>query len=137
MGDSDLHRRNSLAFAVVIFLAHSVSLIAAAKTSRYPAGSDAMGLLATVLTGGQPGRKRILLWLQVLASSLLRHPIRTLRTLHPFGWARESLILLCMQTLDGHIEMRLGRPWFWPFQRMLRSRGRRIPTFIPQIGRAH
>ena len=34
MGDSDLHRRNSLAFAVVIFLAHSVSLIAAAKTSR-------------------------------------------------------------------------------------------------------
>ena len=102
------------------------------EATRYPAGSDAMGLLATVLTGGQPGRKRILLWLKVLAGSLLRHPIRTLRTLHPFGWARESLILLCMQTLDGHIEMRLGRPWFWPFQRMLRSRGRRIPTFIPQ-----
>ena len=39
-----------------------------------------------------------------------------MRCLHPFGWARESLILLCMQTLDGHIDMRLGRPWFWPFQ---------------------
>ena len=37
-----------------------------------------------------------------------------------------------MQTLDGHIEMRLGRPWFWPFRRVLRSQGRRIPTFIPQ-----
>jgi cholesterol oxidase len=102
------------------------------EATRYPAGSDAMGLLATVLTGGQPGRKRILLWLKTLASSLLRHPIRTVRTLHPFGWARESLILLCMQTLDGHIDMRLGRPWFWPFRRMLRSHGRRIPTFIPQ-----
>jgi hypothetical protein len=34
MGDSDLHRRNSLALAALIFLAHSVSLIAAAKTSR-------------------------------------------------------------------------------------------------------
>jgi cholesterol oxidase len=102
------------------------------EATRYPAGSDAMGLLATVLTGGQPGRKRILLWLKLLASSLLRHPIRTTRSLHPFGWARESLILLCMQTLDGHIEMRLGRPWFWPFRRVLRSHGQRIPTFIPQ-----
>jgi cholesterol oxidase len=37
-----------------------------------------------------------------------------------------------MQTLDGHISMRLGRPWFWPFRRVLRSHGKRIPTFIPQ-----
>jgi cholesterol oxidase len=91
-----------------------------------------MGLLATVPTGGEPGRKRVLLWLGQLVGSLLRHPLRTVRTLHPLGWARESLILLCMQTLDGHIEMRLGRPWFWPFRRVLRSYGRRIPTFIPQ-----
>jgi len=102
------------------------------EATRYPAGSDAMGLLATVLTGGEPGRKRILLWLKGLIGSLLRHPIRTTRILHPFGWARESIILLCMQTLDGHIRMRLGRPWFWPFRRVLRSHGQRIPTFIPQ-----
>ncbi len=102
------------------------------EATRYPAGSDAMGLLATVLTGGEPGRGRILLWLKGLAISLMRHPLRTVRILHPFGWARESIILLCMQTLDGHIDMRLGRPWFWPFRRVLRSYGRRIPTFIPQ-----
>ena len=60
------------------------------EATRYPAGSDAMGLLATVLTGGKPGRARILLWLKGLAASLLRHPIRTVRILHPFGWARES-----------------------------------------------
>ena len=99
---------------------------------RYPEGSDAMGLLATVMTGGRRGHTRILLWLRNLAVSLLRHPIRTARCLHPFGWARESLILLCMQTLDGHIDMRLGRLWFWPFRKTLVSRGRKIPTFIPQ-----
>jgi cholesterol oxidase len=99
---------------------------------RYPAGSDAMGLLATPLTGGSRGRLRILRWLGTLAGSLLRHPWRTVRCLHPFGWARESLILLCMQSLDGHIAMRLGRPWFWPFHKTLMSHGRRIPTFIPR-----
>jgi cholesterol oxidase len=99
---------------------------------RYPEGSDAMGLLATILTGGRPGRTRILLWLQTLCGALLRHPVRTARCLHPFGWARETLIMLCMQALDGHIDMRLGRPWFWPFHKTLMSHGRRVPTFIPQ-----
>src|ERR1700693_187107 len=37
-----------------------------------------------------------------------------------------------MQTLDGHIDMRLRRPWFWPFHKTLMSHGRRIPTYIPQ-----
>lgn len=102
------------------------------EATRYPAGSDALGLLATLLTGGRPGRTRIFAWLGTLARGLLRHPWRTIRCLHPLGWARESLILLCMQTLDGHINMRLGRPWFWPFHKTLMSHGRRIPTYIPQ-----
>jgi cholesterol oxidase len=102
------------------------------EATRYPNGSDAMGLLATLLTDGRPGWTRILAWIATLVSSLIRRPIRTVRALHPFGWARESLIFLCMQTLDGHIDMRLGRPWFWPFHKTLMSRGRRIPTYIPQ-----
>jgi cholesterol oxidase len=102
------------------------------EATRYPAGSDAMGLLATLLTGGRPGRNRIGLWLKTLALSFLRHPFRTWRSLHPFGWARESLILLCMQNLDGYIAMRPGRRWYFPFGKVLMSRGERIPTFIPQ-----
>jgi cholesterol oxidase len=98
---------------------------------RYPAGSDAMGLLATPLTGRR-GRARLLFWLRTLAASLGRHPLRTVRCLHPFGFAREVLILLCMQTTDIQIQMRLGRPWFWPFHRMLMSHGPRVPTFIPR-----
>jgi cholesterol oxidase len=102
------------------------------EATRYPAGSDAMGLLATPLTEGMPGWRRILLWLRTVAVSFLRHPFRTVRCLHPFGWARECIILLCMQTLEGHIDMKLGRPWFWPFRKMLMSHGRRIPTSIPR-----
>ncbi len=99
---------------------------------RYPEGSDALGFLCTLLTSGRPGWTRIVLLVRNFLVALLRHPIRTVRCLHPFGWARESLILLCMQTLDGYINMRLRRPWFWPFRKMLASRGQRIPTYIPQ-----
>jgi cholesterol oxidase len=101
---------------------------------RYPAGSDAMGLLATMLTDKR-GRGRVLYWLVSLAASLVRHPWRTVRCLHPFGFARETLILLCMHTRDAHIRMRLGRPWFWPFQKVLMSSGKRVPTFMPEANR--
>ncbi len=99
---------------------------------RYPEGSDAMSLLSTLLVQGSPGWRRILLWLATLAVALLRHPRGTWRSLRPSGWAKETLILLCMQTLDGHIDMRLRRPWFWPFRKTLVSRGRKVPTFIPR-----
>ncbi|HLJ51285.1 MAG TPA: GMC family oxidoreductase [Bryobacteraceae bacterium] len=102
------------------------------EATRYPRGSDAMGILGTLLTGGRPGWRRILGWLGNLVVSMFRHPIRTVRCLQPFGWARESLILLCMQSLEGHIDMRLARRWFWPFRKVLVSRGAKIPTFIPR-----
>jgi cholesterol oxidase len=102
------------------------------EAMRYPEGSDALGFLCTLLTNGKPGWTRIVLLMRNFLAAWLRHPIRTARCLHPFGWARESLLLLCMQTLDGYIDLRLQRPWFWPFRKMLASRGQRIPTYIPQ-----
>ncbi len=99
---------------------------------RYPRGSDTMGLLTTMLTDGRPGAGRIGLWAKNMLSSLLFHPVKTLRLFSPWGWAREATILLCMQALEGHIEMRWERPWFWPFHKMLVSRGDRVPTYIPQ-----
>jgi cholesterol oxidase len=98
---------------------------------RYPDKSDAMGMLATILTGGRPGHRRIGLWLKNLIASLALHPIRTIRLLQPIRWARESVILLCMQALDGHIDMRWERHYYWPFRKFLVSRGNRVPTFIP------
>jgi cholesterol oxidase len=99
---------------------------------RYPKGSDAMGFLTTILTDGRPGPLRIALWLKNVLASLLRHPIKTVRVLQPIGWASEFVILLCMQALEGEIEMRWQRPWFWPFRKFLVSRGDKVPTYIPK-----
>jgi cholesterol oxidase len=91
-----------------------------------------MGLLTTMLTDGCPGAQRIALWLKNVTGSLLRHPFKTLRMLQPWGWAREAVILLCMQALDEQIEMCWRRPWFWPFNKFLVSYGEKVPTYIPQ-----
>jgi cholesterol oxidase len=99
---------------------------------RYPLGSDAMGFLTTILTDGRPGPPRIALWLKNVMGSLLRHPLNTVRVLQPRGWAREFVILLCMQALEGEIEMRWQRPWFWPFHKFLVSWGDKVPTYIPK-----
>jgi cholesterol oxidase len=99
---------------------------------RYPGGSDAMGFLSTILTEGPPGRQRMGRWLKNVASSLLRQPFKTFRLLQPRKWARETVILLCMQALEGQIEMAWERPWFWPFKKLLVSRGEKVPTYIPQ-----
>ena len=99
---------------------------------RYPRGSDTMSLLTTILTDGRPGAQRIGLWLRNILGSLLRHPLQTLRVAQPWGWAREHVILLCMQALDGRIQMRWERPWFWPFRKTLVSRGKKVPTYIPK-----
>lgn len=99
---------------------------------RYPKGSDAMGLLTTMLTNGRPGFLRIGLWLKNMLGAVLFHPVRAVRLFRPWGWAREATILLCMQAVEGHIEMQWRRPWFWPFSKMLVSRGDKVPTYIPK-----
>ncbi|HWM88154.1 MAG TPA: GMC oxidoreductase, partial [Kofleriaceae bacterium] len=41
---------------------------------------------------------------------VLRHPVRYARTWLVPDWARYTMILLYMRTLEGHLRMRLGRP---------------------------
>lgn len=98
---------------------------------RYPRGSDSMGLLSTVMVNGRPGWHRIASWIGSLIKQLVSHPATTLRALSPFGFAKESMIFLCMQTLEGHLTMRLGRRWFCPFSKRLVTHGKKIPAFIP------
>lgn len=95
---------------------------------RYPAGSDSIWGLTTAMTQSTPGSSRILAWL----GHLLRHPVKSLQNAHPFGFARASIILLVMQTLDGHIGMSLRRSRLNPFRKVLDTRGEKIPTCIPQ-----
>jgi cholesterol oxidase len=48
---------------------------------------------------------------------MLRQPLRTLRTFLVPDWAKYTMILLYMQTVDGHIRMRLGRSLRTGFRR--------------------
>jgi len=97
------------------------------EATRYSRGSDVLGLIATLLVSGK-GWGRILRWL----ACAFRHPVRFARAAWPFGFARQTLIFLVMQTLDASLRMRLRRRWFWPFTHLLCSEGNRIPTNIPQ-----
>jgi cholesterol oxidase len=97
---------------------------------RYPAGSDALAPLATVLTSGGGRVPRWLRWL----ATIVRHPLSFLRSIVPFGWAKKTAILLVMQPLDNHLRYRMRRPWYWPFKKKLdsdRGDGEPAPTYIP------
>ena len=97
---------------------------------RYPAGSDALAPLATVLTGGGGWLPRPLRWL----GTILRHPLQFIRTVVPFGWAKKTAILLVMQPVDNHLSYTLRRRWYWPWSKKLDSdhgAGEPSPTYIP------
>jgi cholesterol oxidase len=106
------------------------------ETVRYPAGSDAMSFLGTLLTDGGTRVTRPLRWL----GTCLRRPVDFARTLNPFGWAKRSTIILVMQNLDNSIRLVRERRWFWPFRKGLTSRREpgqpAIPSYIPVANQA-
>jgi cholesterol oxidase len=95
----------------------------------YGRRADSMSMLFTLLTPNGSNRTRPFIWLR----TMLRHPLKALRTLWPGRWSRRTVILLVMQTLDNAIRLR-------PKRRLL-GRGVRLqteqdpakpnPTFIP------
>jgi cholesterol oxidase len=99
---------------------------------RYPEGSDLMSFLSTIFTESANPFTRPLRWLL----NIIRHPIHFLRVLWPFGWARRSIVLLVMQTLDNSVKVNLKRRWWWPFKRSLISksehRREKVPVYIPK-----
>jgi cholesterol oxidase len=99
---------------------------------RYGKGSNAMGLLNTILTDGGTRRHR---WWQFVAA-LLRHPSYA-RLLVPRRWSERVIILLVMQTLNNSITVRrkrnrLGRAKLTTVQ----GDGEPNPTWIPVANRA-
>lgn len=99
----------------------------------YGRGGDLMSRLFTAATGPGTRVTRPLKWI----GALLRHPLRSLRLLWPFGWSRRTVILLVMQTTDAAMRLVAKR-------RML-GRGVRLqteqdperpnPTYLPAAAR--
>jgi cholesterol oxidase len=97
---------------------------------RYGEGQDFMSLLSTLLVGGGPGWPRPMRFL----GAIVRHPLKFLRFLNPIGWAKESGILLLMQSLPNHMSLALRRKWYWPFSRQISSEWNsteRVPKYFP------
>ena len=57
---------------------------------------------------------RFFSWLGAVGKLLVTRPIAGLRSLIPYRFSNETVIFLVMQTLDGHLDMRLTRPWLCP-----------------------
>lgn len=71
---------------------------------RYPSGSGFFRLLVAPHASGRNALVRVL---RALRQSL-RHPVRTLQALFVLDWAKHTVILLYMRTLEGHLRLRLG-----------------------------
>ena len=100
------------------------------QADRYPAGSDSMMLLSTMMVDGGGKIPRLLR----LLAAILRHPIDFLGLLWPFGRARRTIILVVMQDLQSSLKFLWRRRWWWPFSRRLGSAlgdDNPIPTYIP------
>ncbi len=74
----------------------------------YGENGDAMSGLFTLLTGDGTRLRRPL----ILLGNIVRHPIRFLKTVWPFGWSRKTLIFLVMQSLDNAIALKARKRWF-------------------------
>lgn len=88
---------------------------------RYGDGSNAMGLLRTLLIDGGQNR-----W-KAFAREAARDPLRALRLLNLRGWSERAVIALVMQAKDNSITVRRG--WFG--LRSSRGHGEPNPTWIP------
>ncbi|MGZ6825765.1 MAG: FAD-dependent oxidoreductase [Mycobacteriales bacterium] len=72
---------------------------------RYGKGSNAMGLLSTILVDGGGRLPR---WLRFLLQ-VLRHPYVFAKSLSVRQWSEKSIIVLVMQTLDNSITVKRTR----------------------------
>ncbi|MBK7292850.1 MAG: GMC family oxidoreductase [Holophagaceae bacterium] len=72
---------------------------------RYSAGA---GFFRTLMLPMAPGDTLFQRFANAFGL-VLRQPLRTLRTYFVSDWAKFTMILLYMRTVDGHIKMRLGR----------------------------
>lgn len=99
---------------------------------RYPAGSNAMGLLATLLVDGGGRWPRQLRFV----GNILRHPRSFLRSLSVRRWSQRSVILLVMQSRDNSINLRWKQRWGGIRLRSEQGHGEPNPTYLPEASQA-
>lgn len=120
----DAHRELSRGIAIgAAFHPNSLTKIEAV---RYPSGSGAMRLLGVPLT---PDGTALTRPLKMLAR-MLAHLPRMLKLWRVRDWARSTVILLVMQSVDQHLRLRLGRSLFGRGLKDTAS-AQPVPSYLP------
>jgi cholesterol oxidase len=94
---------------------------------RYGKGSNALGLLSTLLTDGGQGMPRQLRFLTNIAT----HPLDFLRSLSVWRWSERGIILLVMQTRDNSIRLLRKKGRIGTRLSTTQGEGEPNPTYIP------
>lgn len=126
----NLHHSMGVAITSSLFVNDSTHI----ELVRYPKGSDIMGIFGSLLTDGGGRVPRPLKYI----GNCIRHPLQFLRSLWPFGWGQNSVILLVMQSLDNYLTVLRKRRWWCFFKKGLisKNQGKPIPTYIPEANHA-
>ena len=75
---------------------------------RYGVGSNAMGLLQTIMTDGHKASERRKQWL----ATVLRHPSMLARVLNVRRWSQRTVIALVMQNVDSAVTVSMKKSIF-------------------------
>ena len=94
---------------------------------RYGKGSNAMGMLATILVPGEGRLPRPLRF----ALAAARHPRTFAQSLSVRRWSERTIILLVMQSLDNSLRIMLRGHRRGPHLRSTQGHGEPNPTYIP------
>jgi cholesterol oxidase len=128
LGATSFERHRELSRGIAIGAAFHPNSLTKIESVRYPAGSGAMRLLGVPLT---PDGNFFTRPLKMLARMVMRLPAM-LRLLTVADWARSTVILLVMQTVDQHLRLRLGRSLLRPWRRLKgASTDKPIPSHLP------
>ena len=103
---------------------------------RYGKGSNAMGLLQTLMTDGTgPEGTDVPRWKQMLRSAI-RHPWQSTKVFIPRRWSERAVIALVMQNLDNSITTFTKRGILGRRMTSKQGHGEPNPTWIPVANRA-
>ncbi len=95
---------------------------------RYGRGSNAMALLATLMTDGDHGTPR---WVR-FAREALRHPLLFVSLPLPWRWSERTMISLVMQSRDNSLKVTRRRGLLGRFRlTSAQGHGEPNPTWIP------
>jgi cholesterol oxidase len=126
LGATSFEAHRELSRGIAIGAAFHPNSITKIEGVRYPSGSGAMRLLGVPLT---PDGNALTRPLKLLGRMLLRLP-SMLRLLAVRDWARSTVILLVMQSVDQYLKLGLGRSLFG---RVLRGAptDKPVPSYLP------